>query len=77
MSKLHYCIFQNFFKNEYPDDPRVDGLAKDQLLRKAQDFVVQKGEDVQRDYSVIMKVKDKKLYMELKNRYDDLISIGF
>ena len=70
-------MFQNFFKIEYPGDPRVDGLAKDQLLRKAQDFVVQKGEDEQRDYSVIMKVKDKKLYMELKNRYDDLISIGF
>ena len=64
-------MFQNFFKIEYPGDPRVDGLAKDQLLRKAQDFVEEKGEGEQRDYSVIVKMIDKKMYMELKNRPDD------
>ena len=55
----------------FPDDPRITGMSKDQLLTKAAELEEEEVGDDERDYSLIKRVKDYDRYMELRNRPDD------
>ena len=62
---------KNFFRKQFPDDPRITSMSKDQLLTKAAELEEEECGDDERDYSLIKKVKDYDRYMELRNRPDD------
>jgi len=62
---------KNFFRKMYPDDSRISGMSKDQLLTKAAELEEEEIGDDERDYSLIKKVQDPEQYMELRNRPDD------
>jgi len=62
---------KNFFKKLNPDDGRIMGMSKDQLLIKAAEYEEEEGGSDERDYTVIIKNNDYEKYMELRDRPDD------
>ena len=62
---------RNFFKKLYPDDGRILGMPKDQLLIKSAEYEEEEGGSEERDYSLINKVEDHDQYQELRDRPDD------
>jgi len=62
---------KNFFKKLNPDDGRIMGMSKDQLLLKAAEYEEEEGGSDERDYTRIMKNNDYDKYMELRDRPDD------
>lgn len=61
---------KNFFRKQHPEDVRIIGMTKDELLRKAAEFEEDEGGADERDYGVIRKVANYDKYMELRNRPD-------
>ena len=62
---------KNFFKKQYPEDERISGWNNATILEKACAEQEEQGGDEERDYTVIMQVRDEEKYRELRNRPDD------
>ena len=61
---------KNFFRLKFPEDSRIAGLTKDEILRKASEYEEDMGGPEERDYGEIIVIEDLDKYMELRNRPD-------
>lgn len=59
---------KNFFRKLHPEDDRILGMTKDELLRKAAEYEDEAGGADEREYGVIVRVDDYDRYMELRDR---------
>lgn len=62
---------KNFFRKLNPDDNRIDGLSNAEILCKAAEYEEEHVGSDERDYEVILQVRDYHKYMELRDRPDD------
>ena len=71
----NHCIkpkhHKNFFKKQNPEDGRIAGLSSAEILQKAAEYEEERGGSEERDYEVILIVKDYEKYVELRDRPDD------
>ena len=62
---------RNFFKKMYPEDARISGLTKDEILSQASKYEQERGGPEERDYRQIIVVEDAEKYNELRDRPKD------